>query len=67
MSRQVSAPVTDSSRVPREGLRIDFYGDDGSHVVALTDAYLQYLASPKFTITGGQHKAPFGTLHWPAD
>ena len=38
MSRSVSATVTDSTRVPREGLRIDFYGSDGSHVVALTDA-----------------------------
>jgi phosphate-selective porin OprO/OprP len=28
--------------------------------VNLLDAYVQYLASPKWTITVGQHKAPFG-------
>lgn len=34
--------------------------DFAGNVVNLTDAYLQYVASPKFLITVGQHKAPFG-------
>ena len=37
-------------------IEVDFAGN----VVNLTDAYLQYVASPSFLITAGQHKAPFG-------
>ena len=35
---------------------VDFAGN----VVSITDAYLQYTKLPKFLITLGQHKAPFG-------
>lgn len=34
--------------------------DFAGNAVTLTDVYLQYVASPKFLITAGQHKAPFG-------
>jgi phosphate-selective porin OprO/OprP len=34
--------------------------DFAGNVVALQDAYLQYVASPKLSVTLGQHKAPFG-------
>jgi phosphate-selective porin OprO/OprP len=34
--------------------------DFAGNTVNLTDAYLQYVASPQFLITAGQHKAPFG-------
>ncbi|MGE5722900.1 MAG: OprO/OprP family phosphate-selective porin [Sphingomonadales bacterium] len=37
-------------------IEVDFAGN----VVTLTDAYLQYVASPKWLITAGQFKAPFG-------
>ena len=37
-------------------IEVDFAGN----AVAITDAYLQYVASPEFLITAGQHKAPFG-------
>jgi phosphate-selective porin OprO/OprP len=34
--------------------------DFAGNTVNLTDAYLQYAGIPKFLITAGQHKAPFG-------
>lgn len=34
--------------------------DLAGNAVNLTDAYLQYVASPKLLVTVGQHKAPFG-------
>ncbi|MDB5699510.1 MAG: porin [Alphaproteobacteria bacterium] len=34
--------------------------DFAGNVVNLTDAYLQYVISPRLLITAGQHKAPFG-------
>jgi phosphate-selective porin OprO and OprP len=34
--------------------------DLAGNAVNLTDAYLQYVLSPKLLITAGQHKAPFG-------
>ncbi len=34
--------------------------DFAGNAVNLTDAYLQYVVSPKFLVTAGQHKAPFG-------
>ena len=37
-------------------IEADFAGNQ----VALTDAYLQYAASPELSVTVGQHKAPFG-------
>lgn len=37
-------------------IEVDFAGN----AVSLTDAYLQYVVNPKFLITAGQHKAPFG-------
>jgi phosphate-selective porin OprO/OprP len=37
-------------------LEVDFAGN----AVSLTDAYLQYVFSPKVLVTAGQHKAPYG-------
>ena len=37
-------------------VEVDFAGN----VVSITDAYLQYTKLPKYLITIGQHKAPFG-------
>lgn len=34
--------------------------DFAGNAVSITDAYLQYVASPKWLLTAGQHKAPFG-------
>jgi phosphate-selective porin OprO/OprP len=37
-------------------IEVDFAGN----AVGLTDVYLQYVGIPKFVLTAGQHKAPFG-------
>jgi phosphate-selective porin OprO/OprP len=37
-------------------IEVDFAGN----AVNITDAYLQYIASPRWLVTVGQHKAPFG-------
>lgn len=34
--------------------------DFAGNAVNLTDVYLQYVVNPRFLITAGQHKAPFG-------